>query len=483
MIHLILALLIPAASFAGDVLFIDLNNSTNEVRACANGIAEGSRPGFFQKGDQLRLAGSNLLSNQHKKLTPAVLDDYLSQLDQQGVSIDTIVISGHDGSGHYFGENSDAILSSDLRKLTAKHPSLSNSLTNMALWGCYGTNDNACENFWMRRISPNIKSTIGFTVQSPDNKQPRNWSMLQDYCLKRNQISNAENSQEVTDLLRGLDNGRAVNTWNVGICYKNGVCSFDYDKVGEKRQNCFHTYEELHERCKEFDPDSKLLDTFEEYMAASDDEHKEPPPDGDDEYTVNERSSANAGKLRSYYNQLQDWRHCAEEFASDRPGYEMPLPAQVIRLVKFQTLKTNFGRIESRQISEYNHLLHSVGLDKDELDTSKDRRDIVNATQGAVSDIEAMMKGGEPRAQYLPTAIKKPKLQNIGFVATSEDTPQTASSGTATVSNVDLRKLLVMARGFDRSLRELDYRCTHFTLVHEGATETSPCVKSYEEIH
>ena len=47
------------------------------------------------------------------------------------------------------------------------------------------------------------------------------------------------------------------------------------------------------------------------------------------------------------------------------------------------------------------------------------------------------------------------------------------------VNGIEPKKMLIMAWGFDNSLRELEPNCTAFSLVHEDAVAHSSCVAAY----
>ena len=226
----LLALLTMSAAYAGDVLFIDLNNSTEEISHCINGVdAENARyPGT--RKDKVAILGVG------DEVNPQNIEKMIARKEASGYSFDTIIISGHDGSGHFFGENgnilaseigdiverrSQAVEAHDAETGDTKVP-LNQSLTGMALWGCYTTTGAACENYWMKNISPSIKATLGFTMQSPDNTNAGNWALLEDYCKKRSEIAAASTQQEMSEVFKGLS---GIGHWNSSICFKATACA------------------------------------------------------------------------------------------------------------------------------------------------------------------------------------------------------------------------------------------------------------------
>jgi hypothetical protein len=449
---LLIGLLIFAGprAFAGDILFIDLNNSNDEISHCMDGLAADNRAHPKKRKDHVAMVGVG------DAVDADAIEDAIKEKEDQGYTFDTIVISGHDGSGHFFGENG-SVLASEITQVVADRSAaieeqnasdggnrvpLNQSLTGMALWGCYTTTANACENFWMKNVSPNIKATLGFTLQSPDNKKSGNWALLQDYCMNRKKIADAATEQEMNEAFHSL---AGINHWNAGICFGDGVCSTDYARVGEAAGSCYHSYQEVYDRCKQFDPKGKQLQMFANYLAAKDHEFADPPPDGENEYTSSgKKPTASKGDLRKFYSQLQLWYACAGELQKET-GYEMPSPAQVIRLTKFDTVKRNFENLQKPELDQYNTYLHKMGLDQYALYPSRmSRQEIVAATEGAASELQRQVNKGN---KY--------------------------------VNGIDPYKMLVMAWGFDNSLRELEPVCTAFSYVHDDASVHSLCVAPY----
>lgn len=429
--------LLLASAHAGDVLFVDLNNSANEAEACKAGVQAKNPNEHFEKFGKSDLAKYS----RSGEMDADALNRFVAAKERAGRKFDCVVISGHDGSGHFFGENGD-LTAGQAASLVARSR-LKDSLTSMALWGCYTANANAAENYWMQKISPNIKSTIGFTLQSPSNRRPENFALLQDYCMKREQIANAETKAEMSNQFYHL---AGINKMNAAVCYKEGVCANEYANPGEKG-NCFHSYEELQQRCSKFDPSRKLLATYKAYFEASDPAYANPPPDGEDEYvTEGTYDPSTKGALRNYYNQLHLWYHCSYDLYK-HTGYSMPMPATVIRLTKFETVKRNFAALHQKELEQYNALLAQMGLGQLALDPANmSRKDIVERMRKAIAKLEGLSD---------------------------------ASSGK--VNGVDPYKLLIMAYGFDNSLRTLKTNCLPFSYVHENAGEHSDCIAQYGE--
>jgi hypothetical protein len=446
MAPLVAAVIQPAS--ADNVLFIDLNNSAEEIKACSSGVktANAEESVFVINKETVGLLpGSGFVPNAENKIHVKEIDAMIRDLEDQGQRIDSIVISGHDGNGQYFGTQGD-LTAAQLKWIFDRHPMLKRHTTMMMQWGCYTGNANACENIWGRNVSENIRTTVGFTVQSPDNTKPGNFRLLEDVCKKRKDIQAAQSSQQYDDIFRNL---AGVSDWNVGICHDGGVCSPDYaerDPVTGKilpGQNCDHTFDELQRRCAEFDPDQKKLETYQHYLNA-DPGYEDPPPD--DASFVYENGATGRNPIRRYYSELHLWRHCAKSAANPN-GFEMESPARVIRLVRFNDVKSNLMKFHAREVQQYNDLMTKLGWNDYALADLQNmsRAQIVKRTMGAVASLEA----------------------NIQY-------------GKSQVKGVDLKALYSMAVQFDRTLRVLQPRCSPQSWVHAGMGDyPSDCIAPY----
>jgi len=384
--------------WAGSVLFIDLNNAREEVAACARGVRDASpRNADGTPTDQVYVINRASMGqlryhayDPSKSITAADVDAYVRELEDAGVKIDSIVLSGHDGNGMYFGSQGE--LTADQLKWVlspTRHRLTYDNAQMLIQWGCYTGSANACENIWGNYISPNINTQVGFTVKAPLSSNPANATLLQDVCQKRQEISTATTAQQYDQLLNNL---AGINQFGVGICKPEGVCSRDYmrrDAAGNiiPGQSCLQTYEELHRRCSEFDPGEQELATYRHYLNA-DPGYENPPPDNHTFAYAN--GSVDVNPIRRYYNSLHLWRHCLE--TEDNPrGFEMESTSRAIRLIKFNEVKANLLKFHSAQVNDFNERLRAAGLGQFALDglRTMSRAEVVARTRGAVVALEA----------------------------------------------------------------------------------------------
>lgn len=413
------ALLIPFMMFCSwsaraSILFIDLNESPKEAEACRQGAQDASA------NDEVVVvappAGSSKVVNMDMIMAK------VREARRKGINFDSVVVSGEDGSGHFFGTQGD-FYASDFKKLINDLNQGGSRITTTALWGCYPTNKYGCETYWLKP-HPSINMAVGFASQAPNGERPIGHELMKEFCKNREEAANAVTFDQMCLFYRNLSAGR-LNT-SVSVCNREGVASDFYDPSGSGKRAC-QTNDELDARCKDFDPDRRQLAVFERCMNATDSRYDQNCKD------VPGKVSA----LRQYYNQLHLWRHCKEVVKTDQ-GYEMPTPPQVIRLLKFDYVKENLANFHEDELAEYDERLSAEGLDQYALGdiTGLSRAQLNQKIEGAI--VELKRSGADPA-------------------------------------------LLKMAEGLGRTFVSIDPRCSHFSNVTLNLGKRSTCILSYAQ--
>jgi hypothetical protein len=396
-----------------DVLFVDLNNAPKEYGACQEGA-----PG------EVHVVGP--ATSDGKVVDATLIDQKVSELEKAGVKIDTIVISGHDGSGHFFGDYGQ-FYASELRTLLKNHPRTEKDLTVAALWGCYPTNVHGCETYWLKPTR-NIKVAVGFSIRSPSKERPANAAFMKEFCSKRKEAAQAVTKDELCRFYKNLN---TIKPMSVAMCNREAEVARDYGP-----EACY-TYQQLYDKCSQFDPGEEQRAMYEKYFAGNEPGFENPPTDGGSGYNGKD---GGVSPLRAYYNQLHLWMHCAESLKQER-GYDMPYAPTVIRLIFYDQLKKNIARLNAPQLADYDKRMAQLGL-----------------PQLALGDIRKLSRGEVNR--------------RIDYAVVALDTA--VRNGRS-----DLIPNLKQALGLQRTLVSLDYRCSHFSLVEPDGRFPSTCIMSY----
>lgn len=508
MIRTLLTLFILASgSLHAECIFVNLNDAQEEINACKQGLQDKAMRVYNETGRAVEpegliqvdgVAGDAMPDDDgspHSK-TYDRLRQILLDPKNQGRHIDCIVISGEDGSGHFFG-GANNFYAADLRRLYAEFPQLKNTLNASALWGCYPTSVHGAEMHWIKKI-PAIQFAMGFTIQGPNKTREANHDLLRQFCDRREDGAKATSMDA---LCQFYDSLRQITSTSLGLCNRQGVASLDYGEG--KPDHCF-TYDQLHERCTEFIQNWDALEnTYEQYRQGLRDDFETSPNGG-------------ISDLRDFYNKLQLWRHCTDKLkeakaAAGQTGFEMPYAPDVIRLIKFKKLLHNIKEMNGPELRQYDIMLNNLGLGAYRLgDIEKlPRREMMARLQGAVSAIEQLAGGANQitvetqvatQASPTPAPAAAEIDTSLGFffggnsteksetaapavapvVTKTEISTLSVNSSNGMVNGIELTRALRVAQCFRMALEPTDFRCTPFAMVGDNPGQKSVCIMGYE---
>ncbi len=410
-----------------NVLFLDLNDSPKELAACQEGLRDAGQ------GHQVVSVGPS--GGDERPLTMEKILGKVEQARRKGINFDSIVISGEDGSGVFFGSEG-SFSARQLRGLVEKMNQGGSKVRTAALWGCYPTTKHGCQTYWLK-AHPSINMAVGFSTQGPSKERPANHRLMREYCKIRDQAARAASIDQLCLFYFNLSKG--INDTSVGVCNRRGVASDFYDTLGRdgrrSGENICQTYDELQARCGQAGDALVKSDVFDNCMSG-----------GDSTFDFDRSCGDAAGRsspLRKYYNQLHLWRHCKEQVNTEH-GFEMPEPMTVIRLLKFKYIRDNLARLNARELNDYDDRLRQIGLQNFTLGDIRNlsRRELRERVEGAIS----ILRGG--RSSRLSTADAA---------------------------------VLKMAEGLGRTFLSLDSECSSPGTINPGKGRPSQCLLTYEK--
>lgn len=491
-----------AITGSAEIIFVDINDAPLEIQACEAGLADKARktgkaepPLERTNGncnDTGGIFGTDKVPRKERTDTYWCLRHKVKTMLESGRKIDSLVISGEDGNGQIFGRykgNPGALHAHEIALLYEEFSELKSTLKSAALWGCYPTTVDAAEQYW---LIPNqsMQFTMGFTLQGPDKERPANHALLRQFCEKREEAVEAAQRNALCEFYDKIQQDPLAMT-HMGMCDRYGVASKDYAYPGmEDEDHCF-TYEELHKRCGEFIPYyESQVKMYEDYRLGKRDDFEFDIYDRDGDGDKTEKS-----ELRLFYDELQKWRHCADQLKVDR-SFDMPYAPDVIRLIKSKYLQKHAAELHSPEFKQYDHALIKMGLASLALgDVSKlSRSELVEKIQGAVVATNEL-KGGTNSIDVTP--VLQPKVTSEESDSTefgilfSEETyveakPQTPAPVTVTksknglVNNVDPEAVHRMAQCFRKTLVNTSWECVPPSWVGSEGKRKSRCLISYE---
>ena len=170
-----------------DILFLDLNNSPKEIEA--------AKKAAKQRGEKLIVFPERAMrypadieQNLNQKLTE------LKSKNQQN-KISSLIISGHDGNGHFTGSKG-SMSYSDFANILESHPELKESVKSLYLWGCYTATPGSIINNWKPTFK-NLDVIIGYDGSAPANDKLAGHNYLADALVKEKKMTSAKTDKQL----------------------------------------------------------------------------------------------------------------------------------------------------------------------------------------------------------------------------------------------------------------------------------------------
>lgn len=386
----ILTAAVPAMAGQGRILFLDLNIASEEVREVQKLAPEiGEVTVLPQIPDQDRRRLNQLLRTAIPKLherkdaclsqnkgekeppacapiikeikqlesekkelqakyrfTPKDLNNAVARFEAQGVHFNTLIVSGHDGTGDMYGDIG-VLPMTGFKEVMDAHPSFRKDIQTLALWGCYTTAPPKLgqqHSIW-EPIIPEVKLILGYNPQSPKSAASTNLSTLRGLLLRRNQLIAERNLsnfgsriasvpgihphfaafQTTCDFYATPRSAKEIEQGIRGIC-ANATKNYQFHA---KVFQCYYQAQEEH---------SSFTAGQWGTLGCKD---------------VPEKEGSSA--LRDAYNFLQDTEQCSEYIPSLKP-YRTSI-TKTIRLIFFKNVLANFEKYYGDQVKDLGSLL------------------------------------------------------------------------------------------------------------------------------
>ncbi|QLY25314.1 hypothetical protein [Bdellovibrio sp. KM01] len=317
---------------AKQVKFKELTQKANEQflkKGCSVGTAKTEACATVSKNLNDAMAKENQF-RQENELNANTLEKSIAELQKKGVQLSSMVVSGHDGNGHFAGRFGD-LTDKDLSDAFTKNPPMGDSIRSLALWGCYTANISSLSLYWKKSF-PKVEVVVGFDRQGPLGNSPANWALLKDFLSKEKDLVQIKDENELQKALKGLD---GVRITDAAICVGG---KFSSKKLAMDLANVQSMCESAYLK------DAKIYTC---YLNA-------------EEGCANPPANTSDSDLRRFYEKLQDYAHCKEVLPPEQQ-VGVPSPDTMIRLIHYADIKKNFVQNFSREIADYNKLLDKVG--------------------------------------------------------------------------------------------------------------------------
>ncbi len=259
------------------------------------------------------------------------LDDFLAQSKANGVKVSSMIISGHDGGGHFYGDTGETTIA-EISGLVSQNSEVFSDMGPLLLMGCWtGTPDQVDQ--W-RRVFPSMRVLGGFVGSAPASTRIGAGTYISGLLRGEKSLPRSASRSRVQTMLNQVQN---LNIMTAGVfiapnCVEQDASpSYFYispatsaDEIPESMRTGLANYvstASMEDQCRatfEYDYD------WETVMA----------------YYSGEREPDNTPALRSIYSYLRNNEFC---FTSGFVNPEITAD-QVLFLRFFQDTKKNIGK-------------------------------------------------------------------------------------------------------------------------------------------
>ncbi len=266
-------------------------------------------------------------------VTPESLTAFLKKLNASGATLSTVILSGHDGNGKFWGGISEALTSEQIKKSFAEFPHLAESVRSVMLLGCYTTNIGSLDTYW-KGLFPNVRAYAGYEQKGPLAHVAIGHDYIKAFLDRESQFAKARTKAEMLALFKKLPQIKHLFA-------SIATSQFHVSHQGSK------TIEELYASCRDLGGESPFRQKF-NCAYQGENECAEVPKD------------TKAGPLRKFYEELQANAHCREMLTVDA-DHSLPKAEVVLSLIFFDNIRSNFLRNYRAELEQLDRWLAAAG--------------------------------------------------------------------------------------------------------------------------
>lgn len=323
------------------------------------------------------------------ELKPEVLVEELAGLERRGVSISSVVLSGHDGNGEFWGPYG-TMRATHLKAAFEKAPRLAAGVRSVALLGCYTSTVGALDTHW-RAVFPNVDVIAGYEQKGPLAWRTSGHDYLKGFLRADKKIAAARGKKELQTLFRGLPSIKQLQA-----------------SVANRQMHVTHagarTFDELYAACKAVSSESPLRRSFSC--------HYEALPGCEDP-----SRDTKGGEMRRFYNELHAQEHCRALLLLDGDD-SLPRGEVVLLMIFYHQIVENFLRIHRGAVEELDQWLVELGFEPLRLrDTKRTRAELMRALREPRTQLMQWGRGERPgedmKAAYIRRARALGRLEDF----------------------------------------------------------------------
>lgn len=339
----------------------------------------------------------------------------LKEMRQKNVKLTNMLLSGHDGGGH-FGGYKGAISRSDIASIMEDFQDI-NDVSTLMLLGCYtGVQKEIAH--W-KGIFPKVRMIGGYDGSAPLSDKPMGHHYLEDLLTKEKALLQQADEKQLNQFVRA--NIRGLHSMHSAV-YLEPVCSEEEDSS----LNAMYYGSLTNRRFGTFDLNQCIgkageIKEIEARFRKFDSGEVEPPKNPSDP------------SIKTLYDQARSLEHCIEQL-------ESPVDVNAIFNLRFyEAVKENFATFYKDELQTAREALDSFdvtsaidGIDREIANIAEFERKIAEENEKIKNDPQAYFFNLEMQArareQELQQMLNDPeklailnKMQNPNYKSSPED--------------------------------------------------------------
>lgn len=350
------SILFAPAAYAQErsaILFLNFNDAKNEikqVRAAAEARGE----------DVVVIPEEGSDPKKRAYLNTKLLTQELKKLQSSGVSVSSIIISGHSAGPQGFFGTQGEMTREELDQALQAVPKIQKSIRAVHLFGCYAAAKSGVK-LW-GALFPGAKLISGFHGSAPGSRSGDGYySFIQDLLKKEGEFLKKLDTEELNQKFRELKFALKMNT---ALC-SGGRYYVDSKGVVDLRKHAVNCPEAEIQKLKE-----GRLSVFLKYHLCSD--------------TPDVPKNTQNSDLRSYYS-LE--RALPTDCDQEMRDWQIPSPERVLRLIFFRTVLANFQDYFSKDLGLVSDSVRSLQIAFPSLDQFEMPSDLSRLSRKQVRDL------------------------------------------------------------------------------------------------
>lgn len=319
-----------------------------------------------------------------KKLLRYQLEDALEKLNNEGIKLNTLIASGHNGGGH-IGGLKGSIDSMELNSVFSKFPKQAAEVNSLYFLGCYTNTKNLV--FHWKSIFPNSKLVAGYIGSAPASDKPAGHSYLNQLMLNEKKLTNSNNSNDINNSVQDLITSFPLLN---SALYIEPICNtsdnlymsiINNNREMGKLEN-ISAFNECNEKKDEFNSSREILEKY--YFGELD-----IPKD-----TAN-------GELRRLYNFFRQNEHC-KNFILNYPSLDT-----IFNLLFFDGIKESFAEYYADDLKKFEKEWYSLTKEEYESYTKAQIKITTDSLFALNNEIDLIKNHPEKYIEKLKTEIDK----------------------------------------------------------------------------